>query len=281
MTFPAIDSELVAALYAAYESDLKEVRRRQLTLYETSAYPPLERLLREALPFGVRNTKGDWIWSFLSWVWLATGQSQKYMFPCFSDLESEVTYLLVRHSSPGTLVEISPAGGWSTSWILSAMRDNGTGRLYSFDINDHSQRLLPHELTEGRWTFCKGDVRDRTDSIPSSIDFVFLDSLHSAAFAQWYLAEVLSRLSAGAVVVIDDIFLASDLLFTRKARGVGQATEPDVVLSWLRKRQQRFFTLDETFAPAPLKQILETRDRLGIQGHISRCDRNPALFFRY
>jgi predicted O-methyltransferase YrrM len=48
------------------------------------------------------------------------------------DPEAEITYLLLREDRPETVVEIGAFHGWSTTWILQALRDNGTGHLYSY-----------------------------------------------------------------------------------------------------------------------------------------------------
>ena len=45
------------------------------------------------------------------------------------DLEAEITYLLLREARPETVVEIGTFHGWSTTWILQALRDNGTGHF--------------------------------------------------------------------------------------------------------------------------------------------------------
>ncbi|MCD9878427.1 class I SAM-dependent methyltransferase [Streptomyces guryensis] len=37
-------------------------------------------------------------------------------------------------------MEIGTFLGWSTTWILQALKDNGTGHLYSYDIVDHVAR---------------------------------------------------------------------------------------------------------------------------------------------
>jgi hypothetical protein len=44
------------------------------------------------------------------------------------DLEAEITCLLLPGTRPETVVEIGTFHGWSTTWILQALReDNGTG----------------------------------------------------------------------------------------------------------------------------------------------------------
>lgn len=50
------------------------------------------------------------------------------------DVEAERTYLLIRARQPATVVEIGALDGRSTSWLLQALRDNGTGRLLTMDL---------------------------------------------------------------------------------------------------------------------------------------------------
>lgn len=190
-----------------------------------------------------------------------------------SDVEAELTYLRIRALKPNRVFELSPFRGWSTFWLLSALRDNGKGTLHSFDIVDAATRtgVLPDELTyfqvpgvkasdgttcvsaphtvplilndprcssdaysnaleqaglnfnkeqciwstsehEGnmesesdvsksrvcarRWFFTLGDAAHTLQSLNTSqvqFDYLFIDSLHTADFAQMYLREVFDR----------------------------------------------------------------------------------------
>ena len=55
-------------------------------------------------------------------------------------------------------MELGTFQGWSTTWILRALRDNGHGHLHSFDQVDAVLRTVPADLADGRWTFVPGDV---------------------------------------------------------------------------------------------------------------------------
>jgi hypothetical protein len=77
------------------------------------------------------------------------------------DIEAEITYLLLRELRPMKVVEIGALHGWSTTWILRALRDTGHGHLHTVDRVDHSVRQVPPDLSAGRWTFVHGDVRRR------------------------------------------------------------------------------------------------------------------------
>ncbi len=67
------------------------------------------------------------------------------------DIEAEITYLLLRHARPETVIEIGTFHGWSTTWILRALRDNDRGQLHSFDLLDEVRRHVPAGSVVLRW----------------------------------------------------------------------------------------------------------------------------------
>src|SRR5436190_17043076 len=79
--------------------------------------------------------------------------------PKFDDIEAELTYLFVRSLRPDVVLEIAPYYGWSTTWLLQALRDNGAGRLHSYDLVDYSRWTIPSDLGGDRWRFTQADVR--------------------------------------------------------------------------------------------------------------------------
>src|SRR5262245_9357247 len=62
--------------------------------------------------------------------------AQRDLRPKLDDIEAELTYLAVRAVRPESVVEIGSFHGWSTTWLLRALRDNGAGHLYTFDVVD-------------------------------------------------------------------------------------------------------------------------------------------------
>jgi predicted O-methyltransferase YrrM len=132
--------------------------------------------------------------------------TQRAMRPKLDDIEAELTYLLLRDVRPTAVVEIGSFHGWSTSWILRALRDNGHGQLSTFDIVDHVRRTVPEELADGRWTFVGGDVRTNLRRIPLDVGYLFLDAAHTAGFARWYTKSLFPRLDAGTPVSVHDVF---------------------------------------------------------------------------
>ena len=245
----------IVELYGRFAPALRRVRRNQCRLYGSRGNLYLERV---ASCFKLR--------SVLERLGMPPGY-HRLLKPQLDDLEAEVTYLLLRELRPQTVVEISPDGGWSTTWLLSALKDNGSGRLFSYDIFDHCTRTVPHELSEGRWTFVQGDVRGQLSQLPPRIDFLFLDSAHSAAFADWYLRELFPRLAPGTPIAIHDIF----------PERTGEAR---VVRQWLREQGIDYFTAAPAAAPDVYHRLRRVKRELGLDEFIHDSQRNPMVFFR-
>jgi hypothetical protein len=189
--------------------------------------------------------------------------------PEFDDIEAEVNYLLIREFKPRTIVEISPGGGWSTSWILNAIKDNGFGKLYSYDLLDYSTKTIPPDLSEGRWIFTKGDVKKKAGKLPKKIDYLYLDSEHSGDFARWYIQNVFPRLRNGSPVSVHDVFDSIDWGYT----------EGGVILDWLKQRTIAYFTASLAKEKIAFDEIMSTKNRLGVGKPIHSRQANPAIFF--
>jgi predicted O-methyltransferase YrrM len=252
------DLSALPALYERYFEDLRRAREAQRELYERSGYSPWQR--------------------FPPYRWLRTAlrrigidrERTRYMNPKLDDMEAELTYLRIRDRRPATVVEISPFRGWSTTWILRALEDNGEGSLVSFDHVEDSRRFVPAELA-GRWTLISGDVRDRTSDMPEPIDYLFIDSDHRRTFAEWYLAELIPRLAPGAAVSVHDVF---------HGRGPGRGSgEARIVLDWLDRWRIRWVT-PSRFGPGSFHdEVRAQRLNLGLGPLIHHGDHNSMILF--
>ncbi len=189
--------------------------------------------------------------------------------PQLDDIEAEVTYLLLREHRPAHVVEIGTFYGWSTTWILSALRDNGTGHLDSFDMVDHVRTTVPSALSAGRWTFHQGDVKGKLDEIPAATDYLFVDADHRRAFGRWYLDNLFPRIASGTPVSVHDVY---HLRFARPW------TEGREVMRWLSARDVRHFTAARTHAPSNFRAINEVRAELGLAG-ARGTTKNPMIWF--
>lgn len=196
--------------------------------------------------------------------------SRRDLRPKLDDLEAEITYLLVRAAAPTRIVEIGTFHGWSTSWLLRALADNGHGHLHSYDIVDHAVAAVPEELAGDRWTFHHGDVRTAADLQPSTIGYLFIDAAHTARFARWYVAELLQHVDGGTPVSVHDVY---------HRRRAGRLSEGRVVLEWLARRQLGHFTASARAAPRVYGEIQAVRRSLGLSEVVHREAPNPMIYF--
>lgn len=196
--------------------------------------------------------------------------------PYMDDVESEIVYLLFKKNKPKNVVEISPCDGWSTSWILNGLKDNDCGNLVSFDIIDNSLQNIPDKLSSGRWKFVKGYVQKNFHYIPDNIDFLFIDSDHSAKFCSWYIKNVFPKLKKNALVATHDIFHYSDEPW--------QFNEKHVLLKWLKTKSISYTTFSPVVSTGigNYKKVVELRATLGISKMqiFSQHFCNPMIFYK-
>jgi len=191
------------------------------------------------------------------------------MTPQLDDLEAEITYLLLRATRPASVMELGTFHGWSTTWILSALRDNGSGHLHSFDIIDNVVRNVPQDLAEGRWTFVKGDIKETLARVPADTGYLFVDAAHNGSFARWYLDNLFPRVPAGIPVSVHDVFHFRTTLPMHEGK---------VVVRWLGEKDVPFFTPSRARSRADYKALNALRDELGL-APIRGAGDNPMIFF--
>lgn len=190
--------------------------------------------------------------------------------PKLDDVEAELTYLFVREARPSRIVEIGTFHGWSTSWLLRALADNGTGRLHSYDIVDHVLGTVPGDLSGDRWTFHHGDVRAATTLAPPAIGYLFVDAAHTARFARWYVDALLAKVPPGTPVSVHDVY---------HRRRAGRFSEGRVVLDWLSRRGAGHFTASAKAAPHAFREISAQKRALGLGDAVHQAAPNPMIFF--
>lgn len=127
----------------------------------------------------------------------------------------ELLYFLTRTLGPAAVVETGVAAGWSSQAILSALKTNGAGHLYSSDfpyfrIKDPERYIgfVVEEALKKRWSlFIEGDQYNLPKILHEAprIDLFHYDSDKSCEGRQKALALVSPRLSDKAAVIFDDI----------------------------------------------------------------------------
>ncbi|WP_344868464.1 class I SAM-dependent methyltransferase [Amycolatopsis ultiminotia] len=187
------------------------------------------------------------------------------------DVEAEISYLLLRYFRPAKVVEIGALHGWSTSWILRALADNGTGALVTVDLVDHATATVPASLSDGRWEFRGGDAKTLTGDWLSDVDYLFVDADHGARFARWYLADVFPGLAPDTPVSVHDVFHRRTPL---------PFTEGSEVLGWLRSTGTPYFTAAGARDPHTHTRLGELRRALGLTEPVHTGRDNPMIYFR-
>lgn len=118
------------------------------------------------------------------------------------------------HARPEQVVETGVARGISSATILTAMKSNGVGHLYSIDLPplrngwaDETGAAVARELGE-RWTYILGSSRRRLPELIhrlGTVDLFLHDSLHSYVNMRFEFDTVWPALRPGGFVIADDI----------------------------------------------------------------------------
>src|ERR1700728_1985197 len=123
----------------------------------------------------------------------------------------ELLYILVRASRPTTVVEFGTSYGISTLYLAAAVADNGRGRVVSTELNSAKVNAARANLIEARHSdhvaILPGDVMTTLNDVRGPVDLVLLDGWKDLRLP--VLRSLESRLSAGALIVGDDITLPS------------------------------------------------------------------------
>lgn len=197
--------------------------------------------------------------------------NQEGMKTQLDDVEAELTYLFIRHFQPQHIVEIGSLHGWSTTWNLRALRDNGSGRLTTMDLIDNAKKNVPDELSEGRWEFRQGDVREASTDWISDVEYLFIDAAHGAKFGRWYLANLFPKLPIDLPISVHDVFHSSF---------PWPFSEGLEVVRWLGERDITYFTAASKREKENYRRLLEVKNELGLTEPVHTGRDNPMIYFR-
>ncbi len=142
-----------------------------------------------------------------------TGMSAREQADAYAELYIPVSpeggrllYTLVRSSRPAVVVEFGTSFGISTIHLAAAVRDNGTGRVVSTELNAAKVARARANLAEAGLadlvTILEGDARGTLASLPGPVGFVLLDGWKDLYLPVLRVLE--PRLASGALVVADD-----------------------------------------------------------------------------
>jgi predicted O-methyltransferase YrrM len=123
----------------------------------------------------------------------------------------DLLYILVRAKRPTTIVEFGTSYGISTLYLAAAVADNGMGGVVSTELNRAKAAAARGNLVEARLShhvaILTGDAMTTLNDIHGPIDLILLDGWKDMCLP--VLRALESRLSAGALIVADDIKLPS------------------------------------------------------------------------
>ncbi|MDI5966851.1 class I SAM-dependent methyltransferase [Streptomyces sp. SL13] len=121
----------------------------------------------------------------------------------------QLLYSLVRAVRPATVVEFGTSFGISTLHLAAAVRDNGTGRVVSTELNADkaaaARRAFAETGLDDVVTVLEGDARETLADLDAGADFVLLDGWKDLCLPVLRLLE--PRLAPGTLVVADDVEL--------------------------------------------------------------------------
>jgi predicted O-methyltransferase YrrM len=129
--------------------------------------------------------------------------------------DMRLLYFLVRYARPVCALETGVAAGFSSLAILSAMRVNGLGVLYSSDlpyVRSHGAGsdigcVVPDHLRRNWRLFVRGDAANMKRILPAveTIDFVHYDSDKTYVGRRLVCEAIRAKLSDRALFMMDDV----------------------------------------------------------------------------
>ena len=120
---------------------------------------------------------------------------------------SAITYSLIRHFKPKTILHIGTWEGGSVCVIMAALMMNKQPFVYiaSELLRDRRANTAQHCLERnGVIPMMVGDITENLDKIPNNIDFLFHDTDHDLKTTSWIFEHVIPKLKNGALVNFHD-----------------------------------------------------------------------------
>jgi predicted O-methyltransferase YrrM len=119
----------------------------------------------------------------------------------------KLIYILARSINSRTLVEFGTSYGISTIYLAAAVRDIGSGRVITTEMNTAKARQAAKNFEEaGLLSFVdirEGDARQTLRDVDGPVDFVLLDGWKNLYLPVLKVIE--SKLRPGALIVADDL----------------------------------------------------------------------------
>jgi hypothetical protein len=152
----------------------------------------------------------------------------------------QALYCLVRHLKPESIVEISTSSGYSTLFAGMALRENRKGRVDTFEWNPRAAAAAARNFR--RWgvgSFVRIHVGDAKKNVlretGRNASILFLDSLHTEAFARWFIERFVLPAPPDSLFHMHDIMPPD----ARVRKSGGPPFPPDQPVGRLRRWKSR------------------------------------------
>ena len=175
-------------------------------------------------------------------------------------------------AAPGTVLEIGSARGWSTTWLLRALHDNGAGGvLHTFDLTDDAVQTVPRPCPPaGGGSPAATCGAARSPTTPGSCS----STRHTRRGSP---AGTPPRSSNGSARVPPSPSTTSS---TAAARG--RSARAQSCSSWLRRRGIGHLTASPAADPDTHDRLVGLKQKLRLAAPVhATATGNPMLFFRY
>lgn len=162
--------------------------------------------------------------------------------PQFDDIEAEIVCLLIMHSKPKKIYEYSPCGGWSSLYMLNTLDImNLNSKLVSFDIQDKCTENIKLFTVNKNFEFNLGNVEEKYASFieDNDLDYLFIDSDHSARFTKKYIDELLIPLLSKLRKINKKIFVSVHDVFNIDHL---PSEEGILVIDFIEKNNMEYFS---------------------------------------
>jgi len=164
-----------------------------------------------------------------NWQRLVRGSISKYSGGATLGPANEVLYLMIRALRPSVVLETGTAAGFSTAFMLQALKDNREGDLFSISLHDMIDTGYPDQRGQvdlirtlttprigdvipsglrGRWHLTEGKTQTELEPLLrriGPIGMFFRDDDHKAELMHWEFSAVWDRLSEDGLLVSDDV----------------------------------------------------------------------------
>ncbi|WP_406147729.1 O-methyltransferase [Streptomyces sp. NBC_01012] len=123
----------------------------------------------------------------------------------------KLLYNLVRATKPSVVVEFGTSYGISTLHLAAAVRDNGTGRVITTEMNGTKAAAARDTFAatglDDVITVLEGNALETLAELRQPVDFLFLDGWKDLCLPVLQLLE--PHIAPGTLVVADDVNLSS------------------------------------------------------------------------